>query len=85
MKTVAVITAKRFTRAKQRLSGSMDPDLRRQLVEAMLGDVLEAVSESRMVSGTVVVTGEDAAVALAVQRTGGRAPAALAVPYERRR
>lgn len=49
----------------------MDPDLRRQLVEAMLGDVLEAVSESRMVSGTVVVTGEDAAIELAEEFGAG--------------
>ena len=65
MKSVAVVTAKRFTQAKQRLAGSVSAELRRELVEAMLGDVLEAVSKSRMISDTVVVTGEEAAASLA--------------------
>ena len=65
MKAIAIITAKRFTDAKQRLAGSIDEDLRLRLVEAMLGDVLEAVSRARTVSGTIVVTGEGAAADLA--------------------
>lgn len=65
MNAIAIVTAKRFTAAKQRLAGSIDEDLRLRLVEAMLGDVLEAVSASRTVSHTLVVTGEGAAADLA--------------------
>lgn len=65
MNCVAVVTAKRFDRAKQRLAGSVAEELRLELVEAMLADVLAAVSQSRMVSATVVVTGEPAAAGLA--------------------
>jgi 2-phospho-L-lactate guanylyltransferase len=66
MKSIAVVTAKRFSSAKQRLAGSIDEDLRHRLVEAMLGDVLDAVSKARTVSQTLVVTGEGAAEELAV-------------------
>jgi 2-phospho-L-lactate guanylyltransferase len=62
---VAVVTAKRFGQAKQRLAGSIEEALRLDLVAAMLADVLAAVSESRMVSATIVVTGEPAAAAIA--------------------
>jgi 2-phospho-L-lactate guanylyltransferase len=65
MKAYAIVTAKRFTAAKQRLAGSIDEDLRLRLVEAMLGDVLEAVGRSRAVAGTIVVTGEGIAADLA--------------------
>jgi 2-phospho-L-lactate guanylyltransferase len=67
LKAVAVVTVKRFTAAKQRLSGSIEEDLRLRLVEAMLGDVLEAVSLARTLEGTLVVTGEGAAASLARQ------------------
>jgi len=66
MKAVAIITAKRFTSAKQRLAGSIDEELRLRLVEAMLGDVLQAVGEARTVSKILVVTGEGIAADLAV-------------------
>jgi 2-phospho-L-lactate/phosphoenolpyruvate guanylyltransferase len=62
---VAVVTAKRFDQAKQRLAGSVDGTLKLDLVAAMLADVLEAIGESRMVKDTIVVTGEPAAAALA--------------------
>lgn len=65
MKSIAIVTAKRFHSAKQRLAGSIDEDLRRRLVEAMLGDVLEAVSKARTISQILVVTGEGAAEELA--------------------
>lgn len=65
MKAFAIVTAKRFTSAKQRLAGSIDEDLRLRLVEAMLGDVLEAVTAARMVEGTIVVTGEGIAADMA--------------------
>ncbi|MCB0827677.1 MAG: 2-phospho-L-lactate guanylyltransferase [Solirubrobacterales bacterium] len=63
--TVAVVTAKQFSQAKQRMAESVGPELRRDLVEAMLGDVLEAVSGARMVGTALVVTGEPAAASLA--------------------
>lgn len=65
MNCVAVVTAKRFDQAKQRLAGSVAEPLRLELVAAMLADVLEAVGESRMLNSTVVVTGEPAAAELA--------------------
>ena len=65
MKAIAIVTAKRFTSAKQRLAGSIDEALRLRLVEAMLGDVLEAVSKARTIDSTLVVTGEGIAADLA--------------------
>ncbi|MFA9399823.1 MAG: 2-phospho-L-lactate guanylyltransferase, partial [Acidobacteriota bacterium] len=65
MSAVAVVTAKHFSEAKQRMADSLDPELKRELVEAMLADVLEAVCDARMIDTTVVVTGEPAAAALA--------------------
>ena len=65
MSAVAVITAKRFTAAKQRMAGALPEERRLALVEAMLGDVLEAVTAARQVDHVVVITGEAAAVNLA--------------------
>lgn len=65
MNCVAVVTAKRFGQAKQRLAGSIDEAMRLDLVAAMLADVLEAIADSRMVKATIVVTGEPAAASLA--------------------
>jgi 2-phospho-L-lactate guanylyltransferase len=62
---VAVVTAKRFDQAKQRLAGSVDAESRQTLVAAMLADVLEAVAGSRLVRQMIVVTGEGAAADLA--------------------
>jgi len=58
MNSVAIVTAKRFTSAKQRLAGSIDETLRLALVEAMLGDVLDSVGRARTVDHMIVVTGE---------------------------
>lgn len=65
MNCVAVITAKRFDRAKQRLAGAVENEKKAALVAAMLADVLAAVAESRMVGQVVVVTGEQTAADLA--------------------
>ena len=62
MRAAAVITAKRFNAAKQRMSTGVPEERRLALVEAMLGDVLEAVSSSRMVDLRIVVTGEPVAM-----------------------
>ncbi len=65
MNSVAIVTAKRFTAAKQRLAGSIDETLRLALVEAMLGDVLESVGRAKTVEQVLVVTGEGRAGELA--------------------
>ena len=65
MNSVAIVTAKRFTAAKQRLAGSIDETLRLALVEAMLGDVLESVSRAKTVDRILVVTGEGRASEIA--------------------
>ena len=44
MGTVAVLPVKTFAHAKHRLAEAMGADQRRQLAEAMVGDVLEALS-----------------------------------------
>lgn len=67
MIAAAVITSKRFTAAKQRMTGAVPEEKRLALVEAMLGDVLEAVSASRMVEFRIVVTGEPVAEGLAAR------------------
>ncbi|HEY2161731.1 MAG TPA: 2-phospho-L-lactate guanylyltransferase [Solirubrobacteraceae bacterium] len=56
MRTLAILPVKSFERAKQRLQGELDPELRRQLAEAMLLDVLESLGASR-VDEIVVVSG----------------------------
>lgn len=60
-----MVTIKRFDAAKQRLAGSIDETLRRELAESMFGDVLEAISGARLLDGVVVVTGEGRAAAMA--------------------
>jgi 2-phospho-L-lactate guanylyltransferase len=61
MNATAILPVKRFAAAKQRLGAGMDEERRLALIEAMLGDVLEAIAEARMVERTIVVTGEPAA------------------------
>lgn len=65
MTAVAVVTAKRFTAAKQRMAGGVPEERRLALVEAMLGDVLEAVTRARQITSTIVVTGEPVAEEIA--------------------
>ena len=60
-----MVTAKRFGQAKQRLAVAVEEEPRIELVAAMLADVLDAIAESRMVSRTIVVTGEPVAAGLA--------------------
>lgn len=54
--TYAVIPAKGFQGAKQRLAAILDPEERRQLATAMLTDTLLACGQSRLLSGFAVVT-----------------------------
>ena len=64
MRATAILPVKRFAAAKRRL-GLSDERRRRDLLEAMLRDVLAAIGESRMVERTLVVTGEPAAERIA--------------------
>lgn len=63
--TFAVIPVKRPGEAKSRMEGAMDGERRARLVEAMLEDVLAAIDGTRMLFGTIVVTGDPAAAAIA--------------------
>jgi 2-phospho-L-lactate/phosphoenolpyruvate guanylyltransferase len=64
MRATAILPVKRFAAAKRRL-GLSDQRRRRELIEAMLRDVLAAIGKSRMVERTLVVTGEPAAERIA--------------------
>src|SRR5688572_10808481 len=61
MRTVAVLPVKTFARAKHRLAEAVGTPDRRELAEAMAGDVLEALGAVPELSGVVVVTAEPAA------------------------
>jgi 2-phospho-L-lactate/phosphoenolpyruvate guanylyltransferase len=65
MRPIAILPVKRFAAAKRRLGASLDERRRRELIEAMLRDVLTAIGASRMVERTLVVTGEPAAERIA--------------------
>ena len=87
MKATAVLPVKGFDAAKQRLASGMDGQRRRELVVAMVSDVLEAIGEARTVERTIVVTSEPAAARIAAEAgaevipdpgEGGHVGAALA-------
>jgi 2-phospho-L-lactate guanylyltransferase len=61
----AVLPVKSFLDAKQRLASAYDPRFRRTLMIAMVQDVLQALSQARSLSGTIVVTIDDEARELA--------------------
>jgi 2-phospho-L-lactate guanylyltransferase len=67
MRTVAILPVKSFSQAKQRLRSELSPELRRSLVEAMLGDVLAALAECRSVDRVLVVSPDERARQLAEQ------------------
>jgi 2-phospho-L-lactate/phosphoenolpyruvate guanylyltransferase len=67
MPTLAILPVKSFSRAKQRLRPGVDSPLRRQLAEAMLCDVLNALAASA-VDEIIVVTAGDAVRRLASER-----------------
>jgi 2-phospho-L-lactate guanylyltransferase len=62
-----VLPVKRFEQAKQRLAGGIDDQRRRQLVEAMVADVLEAIGRARTIERTIVVSGDPIAQELAAE------------------
>ena len=78
MRTLAILPVKRFVLAKTRLRGTLDPDGRRALAQAMVADVLDALLRSPVLDGVLVVTNEGPVAALA-GATGARL---LADPHE---
>jgi 2-phospho-L-lactate guanylyltransferase len=63
LKAIAVLPVKRFAAAKQRLAAGTDAARREALVEAMLGDVLEALGGARSIERTIVVSDDPRAAA----------------------
>jgi 2-phospho-L-lactate/phosphoenolpyruvate guanylyltransferase len=55
MRTLALLPVKSFTHAKQRLRTGLHPDQRRALAEAMLRDVLSALTSTEL-DGVIVIT-----------------------------
>ncbi len=60
MRTLAILPVKSFGRAKQRLRGGLEPELRESLAEAMFGDVLDALDAAQAIDGVLVVTAGEA-------------------------
>lgn len=69
MLTAAVLPVKRFDLAKQRLGTGLDGPLRRRLAEAMVGDVLDALTRVNALARIIVVT-DEADVLGAAQHAG---------------
>jgi 2-phospho-L-lactate guanylyltransferase len=65
MRTAAILPVKRFARAKQRLGASVAEQLRLELAEAMVADVLLALSQTDSIEHTILVTGERSVAAAA--------------------
>jgi 2-phospho-L-lactate guanylyltransferase len=65
MRTAAILPVKRFARAKQRLGASVAEQLRLELAEAMVADVLLALSQTHAIEHTILVTGEHSVAAAA--------------------
>lgn len=61
----AIIPVKPLNRAKSRLSQVLSPDERQQLAESMLRHVLETVREVPQVMGTLVISRDGKALAIA--------------------
>ena len=65
MKAVAILPVKRFPVAKRRLGTGMSGRRRRDLVSAMVADVLEAISAARTIEQILIVSGEPQVAKLA--------------------
>jgi len=63
--TTAVLPVKRLGAAKQRLAAGLDAERRRELAEAMVADVLEAIGAARAIDRLIVVSGDPIAQELA--------------------
>lgn len=66
-RVTAVLPVKRFAAAKRRLGAGIDEEQRQRLVAAMLRDVLRAIASARLIEGTIVVSGEEAAGEIAAE------------------
>jgi 2-phospho-L-lactate/phosphoenolpyruvate guanylyltransferase len=58
VRATAIIPVKRFAAAKQRLDTALEPQARKALAAAMLGDVLAAVERSSSLERVIVVSDE---------------------------
>jgi 2-phospho-L-lactate/phosphoenolpyruvate guanylyltransferase len=58
MRTAAILPVKRFSLAKQRLGASVADELRVRLAQAMVADVLRALSRVAAIERTILVTRE---------------------------
>ncbi|HEX6455777.1 MAG TPA: 2-phospho-L-lactate guanylyltransferase [Solirubrobacterales bacterium] len=67
MNATAVLPVKRFGAAKQRMAAGITGGQRRDLAEAMVADVLEAIGQARAVERTIVVSGDPIAQELAAE------------------
>ena len=67
MNATAVLPVKRFGAAKQRLAAGVSGGQRRELAEAMVADVLEAIGRARTIERVIVVTGDPIAQELAAE------------------
>jgi len=65
LKATAVLPVKRFNAAKQRLAAGLGGEQRRNLAEAMVADVLEAIAAARTIERTILVSGDPIAQELA--------------------
>lgn len=63
----ALVPVKRLDRAKSRLAGVLSPAERRRLARAMLADVLDVLRAVPDLAGTLVVTADAAAAAVATR------------------
>jgi 2-phospho-L-lactate guanylyltransferase len=67
LNAIAVLPVKRFGAAKQRMAAGITGGQRRDLAEAMVADVLEAIGDARAIERTIVVTGDPIAQELAAE------------------
>jgi 2-phospho-L-lactate guanylyltransferase len=67
LNATAVLPVKRFGAAKQRLAAGVSGGQRRELAEAMVADVLEAIGGARTIDRLIVVTGDPIAQELAAE------------------
>jgi len=67
LNATAVLPVKRLDAAKQRLALGLDRERHRELVAAMVADVLEAIGAARTIERTIVVTGDPIAQELAAE------------------
>jgi 2-phospho-L-lactate guanylyltransferase len=65
LNATAVLPIKRFGAAKQRLAAGVSGGQRRELAEAMVADVLDAIGRARTIERVIVVTGDPIAQELA--------------------